>query len=167
MTATCVAYILIGALVALCFGSSLWGDFVFDDSEALLQNPDLAVASTLWSLDIFKHDFWGNNLTDRSSHKSYRPLTILAFKGIRQICAIFEGSNQLRPMYFHAANLTAYYLLCCLLHSTLNAFLSSSLIGFSRKRAKHIALLVTLLFTCHPVHCEPVFSMCLCCAGPN
>ena len=64
-------------LSSLPFLFSINGDFVFDDSEAILKNKD--VLSESW-LDPFGSDFWGTNIKSNSSHKSYRPLTILTFK---------------------------------------------------------------------------------------
>lgn len=158
MRACARAPLYIGILVSLCFGRSLYGDFVFDDSEALLQNADVSLDNRLLSLDIFQHDFWGHNLTDSSSHKSYRPLTILVFKCILRASTLFEGaSSHPRPRYFHAANLISYFYTCCVLNSTLQLFLASHLIAFSQRRAKQTALLVTLLFTVHPLHTEAVF----------
>uniref|UniRef100_A0AAR2JIP9 Transmembrane and TPR repeat-containing protein 4 n=1 Tax=Pygocentrus nattereri TaxID=42514 RepID=A0AAR2JIP9_PYGNA len=67
------------ALVALvCFINSYDGDFVFDDSEAIINNKDLNPATPL--NNIWKNDFWGSNLSSNSSHKSYRPLTVLTFR---------------------------------------------------------------------------------------
>ncbi|XP_030034296.2 protein O-mannosyl-transferase TMTC4 isoform X2 [Manduca sexta] len=56
---------------------SLDGDFVFDDSEAIVKNKD--VISESW-FDPFYNDFWGMNIKSNLSHKSYRPLTILTFR---------------------------------------------------------------------------------------
>lgn len=148
--------ILICALVSLSFGSSLFGDFVFDDTEALLKNPDLE--RSLFDTRIFANDFWGTPLHKPESHKSYRPLTILAYKCIRQVSAFLYDDFKLRPLGFRIANLLAYTLLCCLLQSTICLFLASPIIGNSPTRAKNTAFLVTLLFAVHPLHTESVNS---------
>lgn len=62
----------------ICFGNSINGEFVFDDSEAVINNLDLKPDTPL--SNIFKNDFWGTRLTHNSSHKSYRPLTVLTFR---------------------------------------------------------------------------------------
>lgn len=64
-------------ILSLCFVNSYDGDFVFDDTEAIINNNDVR-DSPLW--DIFQNDFWGTKLSHRQSHKSYRPLTILSFR---------------------------------------------------------------------------------------
>lgn len=150
-------HFLICALVSITFGSSLFGDFVFDDTEALLKNPDLE--RSLFDTRIFANDFWGNHLHKRDSHKSYRPLTILAYKCIRQISALlYHDDSELRPLGFRIANLLSYTFLCCLLQSTLCLLLASPIIGNSPARAKKTAFLVTLLFAVHPLHTESVNS---------
>ena len=62
----------------LCFANSYDADFVFDDSEAILNNKDLNPETSVGT--VFTHDFWGQKVTANTSHKSYRPLTILTFK---------------------------------------------------------------------------------------
>lgn len=59
------------------FMFSLQGDFVFDDSEAIVKNKD--ISSDSW-LQPFFNDFWGTNIRSNLSHKSYRPLTILTYR---------------------------------------------------------------------------------------
>lgn len=64
-------------ILSLCFVNSYDGDFVFDDTEAIVNNDDIRI-TPIWQ--IFKNDFWGTNLSHKQSHKSYRPLTILSFR---------------------------------------------------------------------------------------
>ena len=62
---------------SLCFSNSYDGNFVFDDTEAIINNDDVKETP----LDqVFQNDFWGTNLSSAESHKSYRPLTILSFR---------------------------------------------------------------------------------------
>ena len=69
--------LIIIAALSLCFINSYNGEFVFDDSEAIVHNEDVQTTSLM---DVFKNDFWGTRLTHKQSHKSYRPLTILSFR---------------------------------------------------------------------------------------
>jgi len=64
-------------LSILAFNNSYYGDFVFDDLEAIVNNKDVNDGSVG---DLFVHDFWGTSLTSPTSHKSYRPLTVLTFR---------------------------------------------------------------------------------------
>lgn len=73
---------LLKLLSILCASSlpflfTLKGDFVFDDSEAIVKNE--AVKSKSW-LYPFYTDFWGTNISSNLSHKSYRPLTVWTFR---------------------------------------------------------------------------------------
>ena len=75
-----VAALLVGLCAGICFVNSLFGDFVFDDSEAIVNNNDIRGETPLSNL--FHNDFWGTRLTHPSSHKSYRPLTVLSFRWV-------------------------------------------------------------------------------------
>lgn len=74
----CQAACVVFCLAILCFANSYDGEFVFDDSEAVIGNKDLQPESPLQNL--FVHDFWGRRLDSKTSHKSYRPLTVLTFR---------------------------------------------------------------------------------------
>lgn len=62
----------------ITFANSHGADFVFDDSEAIISNKDLEPETPI--LNLFENDFWGNKLVSNTSHKSYRPLTVLTFR---------------------------------------------------------------------------------------
>lgn len=57
---------------------SLYGSFIFDDVEAIVKNKDVMPTSPF--LSVFKNDFWGTSISLNSSHKSYRPLTIISYR---------------------------------------------------------------------------------------
>lgn len=65
-------------VAVICFICSLDGEFVFDDSEAIVGNKDVKLESP-WT-SVFSNDFWGNKLATNTSHKSYRPLTVLTYR---------------------------------------------------------------------------------------
>lgn len=64
-------------LASLCFSNSYDGQFVFDDSVAVVNNPDVKDSPLV---NLFFNDFWGTKLSHKQSHRSYRPLTILTFR---------------------------------------------------------------------------------------
>ena len=74
LTACAVVFVVAG----LCFAGSLDGEFVFDDAEAVTNNEDVRPETPL--AQLFQNDFWGTNIKNNKSHKSYRPLTILSFR---------------------------------------------------------------------------------------
>ncbi|XP_055851404.1 protein O-mannosyl-transferase TMTC4 [Episyrphus balteatus] len=117
---------------------SLPGTFVFDDTVAIVKNKDVT-KSPISLHSLLNHDFWGANLTDTESHKSYRPLTTLLFH--------FEYSIlQLRSYHMKTINLIMHFLNCLLV-----------LYLFYRiTRNKTTAFIGALLFAVHPIHTEAV-----------
>ena len=61
----------------LCYYNAFSGDFVFDDSFAIVNNRDVIGNN---SHSLWFHDYWGQNLSRSDSHKSYRPITTLTFR---------------------------------------------------------------------------------------
>lgn len=74
--------LLVIIILSLCCLNSYNGDFVFDDSEAIVNNKDVKDSPLK---DVFENDFWGAKLSRNDSHKSYRPLTILSFRYDKKI----------------------------------------------------------------------------------
>ena len=74
--------IFVGILSVIPRIPCLFGGFVFDDRPAILDNQDVVKNNfdSIWNT-IFLHDFWGGNLTAKSSHKSYRFVVLLFIKG--------------------------------------------------------------------------------------
>ncbi|KAK0090426.1 hypothetical protein PV326_004130 [Microctonus aethiopoides] len=126
-------------IASLCCINSYDGSFAFDDSPAIINNPD--VTSRPLS-KLFENDFWGNKLTHKQSHRSYRPLTILTFRFHHWI------RGQLNPVDFHVINLVLHTLACLLTYFVYKKLLS--------KDAQYLAFYSTILFAVHPVHCEAV-----------
>ncbi|XP_048515416.1 protein O-mannosyl-transferase TMTC4 isoform X2 [Athalia rosae] len=120
-------------LASLCFSNSWDGEFVFDDSEAIVTNEDVRESSIS---DIFKNDFWGTKLNHAQSHKSYRPLTILTFRG------------NLLARDFHILNITLHVAV-----SVLSLYMYDLLLDQS---AGNIPFYAAILFAVHPIHAEAV-----------
>ena len=139
--------LIIAAFALICYVNSVHGEFVFDDTEAILSNRDLNLETPL--ADVFNDDFWGTKLSSKQSHKSYRPLTVITFRWN----VWFAGG--LQPFGFHLVNI--------LLHvaaSLLYLEVCNKLLGACRKRrTTSCAFLAAFLFSVHPVHVENVSSM--------
>jgi hypothetical protein len=71
-------YVLIGLTSILCYVNNVYGDFVHDDTKAITSNPDVRGETSL--LTLFSNDFWGKSMSDKDSHKSYRPICVLTFR---------------------------------------------------------------------------------------
>ncbi|CAB3248432.1 unnamed protein product [Arctia plantaginis] len=98
---------VIVCLSSLPFLFTLNGDFVFDDSEAIVKNKD--ITSEYWT-DVFNNDFWGANVKSNLSHKSYRPLTILSFR-----LNYLLNKSSLSALHFKITNLVCHVICCILL----------------------------------------------------
>lgn len=127
--------IFITALYANTFSSG----YVWDDRAAIVGNPDVHQNTPL--MELFSHDFWGQDITDVASHKSYRPLTVLSYR-------LNFYFTALSPVGFHVGNVLIYILTVCVFYLAAIRWIS---VEGSR--------VASLLFAAHPVHCEAVSSL--------
>ncbi|XP_017359067.1 protein O-mannosyl-transferase TMTC4 isoform X1 [Cebus imitator] len=145
------AKLVVGLVAIVCFARSYDGDFVFDDSEAIVNNKDLQAETPL--SDLWHHDFWGSRLSSNTSHKSYRPLTVLTFR------INYYLSGGFYPVGFHVVNILLHGGISVLMVDVFSV-LFGGLQYTSKGRRVHLAprasLLAALLFAVHPVHTECV-----------
>ncbi|XP_035412975.1 protein O-mannosyl-transferase TMTC4 isoform X3 [Cygnus atratus] len=183
------AKIVVALISFLCFANSYDGDFVFDDSEAIINNKNpsnmtfmmtgiqnltfienlgassMSVVSqqnTVMSVDLraetplgdlWHHDFWGSKLSSNTSHKSYRPLTVLTFR----INYLFAGGFY--PVGFHVINIILHCVISVLMVDVFSILLGGLQFTNKGRRlnlAPKTSLLAALLFAVHPVHTECV-----------
>ncbi|XP_071113753.1 protein O-mannosyl-transferase TMTC1-like [Haliotis cracherodii] len=121
-----------------CYLNSLNGDFVHDDIYAIKNNPDVNGQSE-WT-EIFTNDFWGRPMLDNSSHKSYRPLTVLTF---RWDYSLSKGTAS----WFHVVNVVLHSIV-----SMLFTYMCRNVFSIPRE----CSITAGLLFAVHPVHSEAV-----------
>lgn len=133
-------YLVIALLGATSSINSLNGDFVFDDTEVLVNNRDILPDTPL--ANVFRNDYWGTNLKSNHSHKSYRPLTILSFRWN------YAAVGGLHPRGFHLVNIALHILISFLIWSV-----SLIILG---KNKLFIGFLASVLFSVHPIHSEAV-----------
>ena len=98
-----------GAFVAgaagLCiFLNSLHGELIFDDLHAVIRNEDVRGGNPM--ARVWVDDFWGTPMASNSSHKSYRPITVLSFRANHWI---------------HGLDPTGYHVVNVLLHAVVSA----------------------------------------------
>lgn len=137
----------VAVLSVACYANSCWGEFVFDDSEAIVGNSDVDPSrSTLRQL--FSHDFWGESILANTSHKSYRPLTTLTFRLNHWL------AGGLVPVGFHIANVVLHALVSLLYLEVCIALCARSSMKPSAR--KTVSVVAALLFSVHPVHTETV-----------
>ena len=75
--------------------NSMCGDMVHDDIPAILKNADVNGKNPWYK--AFTNDFWGNAMSDITSHKSYRPITTLLFRYGNQ----FLNPYRKIPVFFY------------------------------------------------------------------
>ncbi|XP_077584133.1 protein O-mannosyl-transferase TMTC4 [Stigmatopora nigra] len=145
------AKVTVGLVALLCFINSYDGEFVFDDSEAIINNKDLK-PTTPWT-NIWSNDFWGSNLSSNSSHKSYRPLTVLTFR------LNYMLAGGLHPVGFHVLNITLHAVISALMIDVFALLFGGLAYDKGARivnRAPKTSLLAALFFAAHPVHTESV-----------
>lgn len=71
-------YCIVASVAVIIYLNTLSGDFVHDDLPAIVMNRDVLGTNSLF--DLLKNDFWGMPMSEKLSHKSYRPLTTLTFR---------------------------------------------------------------------------------------
>ncbi|GMS87694.1 hypothetical protein PENTCL1PPCAC_9869, partial [Pristionchus entomophagus] len=129
-----VDYLAVAVAAAAVFANSLHGEFVYDDHQAIVSNPDvISPAFSLWN------DFWGGPIGAKGSHKSWRPLTTLSFRANFLL-------HEFKPFGFHAVNVLLH-VACSLLVLRL---------AERTVRGRTARLFAALAFALHPVHCEAV-----------
>ncbi|XP_052784495.1 protein O-mannosyl-transferase TMTC4-like [Mya arenaria] len=143
---------LVFMISVTCFVITYNGDFVFDDSEAIVGNKDLLPDTPI--ANVFSNDFWGKKLDSKTSHKSYRPLTTLTF---RWSYALAGGLN---PLFFHIPNILLHagvsVLLLRMFSILFGGYSVSMATGSLEFKAARSSLLCTILFAVHPIHTESV-----------
>ncbi|XP_037655782.1 protein O-mannosyl-transferase TMTC4 isoform X4 [Choloepus didactylus] len=145
------AKLVVGLVSLVCFARSYDGEFVFDDSEAIVNNKDLQAETPLG--DLWHHDFWGSKLSSNTSHKSYRPLTVLTFR------INYYLSGGFHPVGFHMVNILLHGGISVLMvdvFSVLFGGLQYTSKGRRLNLTPRASLLAALLFAVHPVHTECV-----------
>lgn len=135
----CMAYTIVVLTALGCYLNSLPAGLVHDDVFAIKDNGDVTTGTPLHQL--FLNDFWGKAMSDPTSHKSYRPITVITFR-------LNYYLHGLEPFGYHVGNV--------ILHC-----IASGLFAFVCWRVVFIryggaALLAGLLFAVHPVHTEAV-----------
>lgn len=125
-------------------------DFMLDDQVAILKNTDVVnISRPLFdSLGlIMKHDFWGQDLFNKHSHKSYRPIvTMLYHLEFR----IYPDLPTIAPA-MRANSLSLHYCVCMLMKWTIGRILPDL--------HKSFASLAVLLFAVHPIHTEVIYNI--------
>jgi hypothetical protein len=113
----------VAALAFGCHSNALSGDWAVDDPKAFLWNPDVVgVNGSMGPFsDLLHHDYWGEDIRDWKSHKSYRPLTVASFR----LSFFLSGGEKQSTVPYHIENIGLHaavtVLLLCLCRRLLPA----------------------------------------------
>lgn len=119
------------------------GGAVLDELHIVsTDNKDVLGTSTLE--EVFTNDYWGRPMNSPSSHKSWRPLTILSFRYLKGLYPRYQlFCHRLVNVVTHAATAECVSLLALRLFPTLPTF-----------QTQLLRILAKTLFALHPTHVE-------------
>lgn len=145
----CLAVIV--GIVWAVYSNALGGAFCFDDEYAVVLNRDVLPSTS--PSHVWQDDFWGNNITSKGSHKSYRPLCVLSFRADRVLGDWWYNTTTEKAVpahysaLYHTSNVAHYTVACALVFA----------FGLRATGGDVLAsLLGTCLFAAHPIHTEAV-----------
>ena len=116
-TSVALAAAAVFAFSVICYANGLDGAFVFDDIRAISDNPDVQGKTPL--LAVLEHDYWGKDMTDPSSHKTFRPITTLTYRLNSALSS--SGGDKMEPFWFHVTNVVLQTEPGCQLHGSRRA----------------------------------------------
>lgn len=124
----------------LLYSNTLWGSYVWDDRAAIIGNQDVTQENPL--IDLFLHDFWGQDIRHNWSHKSYRPITTLSFRANHAMHGMNAAGYHLVNVLIYASGVVLMYIFCK-----------------QWTTSKASAKVAGVLYCFHPVHVEAVASL--------
>ena len=134
-----------------CYLNSLSGESVHDDIFAVRDNQDLRSSTSITQL--LRDDFWGEAMSSPTSHKSYRPLTVITFR-------INYALHELQPWGYHVINVLLHGLTTILFGvvcwKMVCASRGGSAGGGGWSSGEGFVFTAMILFASHPVHTEAV-----------
>ena len=135
------------------YGNTCENEFVYDDLVAVVQNPDVRAERPI--SELFRDDFWGAILSSSGSHKSYRPITTLAYR----LTASWAG---MEPKAFHIVNSFVNAMTVGLAAKCID-IVSRDVQGMSSSKdhprifgMPTFQVIATALYVFHPIHTESV-----------
>ena len=140
------------AIIAFWDWRALNGKWVYDDAGSVLKNV-VVTGMVPWK-EAFKRDFWGQEMKEAGSHKSFRPITTLSLK----LNYVYETS---RPAFIASGEKTpptfSFHLVNVLLHGLVTGLITEATWYVLPDVVSQ--LIVGGLFGIHPVHAEVVSNI--------
>jgi len=130
--------VFLALLLVAGYGNALRNDFVFDDTQQILQNPYIRPGAP-W-LRLFTTDVWAfTHPGEPSQNNYYRPLQMLTYRATAQLFGFSAPA-------FHALSLVFHLLATLLAYS----------VFYQLMRRVALAMAAAALFALHPIHTEAV-----------
>jgi tetratricopeptide (TPR) repeat protein len=154
-----LAILLIIAVNVIVYYNSLYGDFCFDDHLAIANNGDSNGDHPFF--DMWKNDFWGQDITKEDSHKSYRPLTVLTFR-INYLIHRWMGLEERQGDKASPSLLASFHLVNNFLHTAVSCavyFLAKKILGQTVLFRYEASVIAALIFSAHTIHTEAITGL--------
>ena len=144
------------AVIAYWDNQALNGGYVYDDAGSVIKN--VVVNGRVGWKEAFKRDFWGQEMIEAGSHKSFRPITTLSLR-LNYEYAQNHREDEIDPNDVNSKYPPTYtfHFVNIMLHGLVTGFIteaSSFVLGDVVSQ-----LIVGFLFGLHPVHAEVVSNI--------
>ena len=129
--------------------TALNGKWVYDDAGSVIKN--VVVNGMVDWKEAFTRDFWGIEMKEEQSHKSFRPITTLTLKVNYSLGEKLKQPDDKYPptYYFHVVNVVLHGIVTGLITEA-TAFIFSDVV---------LQCIVGFIFGLHPVHAEVVSNI--------
>ena len=127
---------ILGLLVLLSFGGSLFGEFVWDDDPLILKNPQVRNGDLG---HLVTSSFWDSGDQHDRFRAFFRPVVLLSY-------AVDHALWKNQPFGYHLTNLLLHFGCCLLVYR----------LARDEELSRYCALAGAGLFATHPVHVESV-----------
>ncbi|OEU10135.1 hypothetical protein FRACYDRAFT_247746 [Fragilariopsis cylindrus CCMP1102] len=164
------------AIIAYIDIRALSGGYVYDDAGSVIKN--VVVNGMVDWKEVFNRDYWGTEMNQIQSHKSFRPITTLTLKANYVVAKYIQKYQQsdnseeeeqqeqtkqdLPPTWtFRVINVLLHGIVTGLITKSTSYILpSSSLSSGSHSTGSPVMeLIIGSLFALHPVHAEVVSNI--------
>lgn len=137
------------AIAAYWDTRALNGGWVYDDAGSVIKN--VVVNGMVDWKEAFTRDFWGIEMKEAQSHKSFRPITTLTLKANYMIGTHYKKEGEKHPptFSFHLVNILLHGVVTGLITEA-SAFIFTDIV---------LQCIVGFVFGLHPVHAEVVSNI--------
>jgi Domain of unknown function (DUF1736) len=139
------------AVTAYVDPRALNGGYVYDDAGSVIKN--VVVNGMVDWREAFTRDYWGIEMKEAQSHKSFRPVTTLTLRANYLLAERFKAPGDKHPptLSFHVVNVV--------LHGIVTGLVTRATRHILQPHDVVSQLVVGFLFGLHPVHAEVVSNI--------